>query len=101
MKEFGGNFFWLGDCGVLLRVLGKMRGRTWCFGGEFVVECVANVVLKQPRFQAGEMGHRLRIYFWRFPLRERLDIGSEDCYLIPQPAKAIVPDREPNLTRCL
>jgi hypothetical protein len=31
-------FFWTGDYGVLLGVLGKTGGKTWCFGGEFVVD---------------------------------------------------------------
>jgi hypothetical protein len=28
----------------LLGVLAKVRGKTWCFCGEVVVDCVANVV---------------------------------------------------------
>jgi len=35
----------------LLGVLGKTGAKTWCFGGEFVVLCVVNVVLKQHVFE--------------------------------------------------
>jgi len=31
--------------------LGKTGAKTWCFGGEFVVLCVVNVVLKQHVFE--------------------------------------------------
>jgi len=38
LKEFWKIFFDRGDCGVLLGVLGKSGGKTWRFGGEFVVD---------------------------------------------------------------
>jgi hypothetical protein len=31
---------WMESCGGLQGFLQKMRCRTWCFGGEFVVVCV-------------------------------------------------------------
>jgi hypothetical protein len=39
-----GVFFALRVCGVLQGFLGKTGGRTWCFDGEFVVECVVKLV---------------------------------------------------------
>jgi hypothetical protein len=46
--EFCADFLRRGGSVFLLGVLAKMGGRTWCFGGEFVVVCVVDVVLKQP-----------------------------------------------------
>jgi hypothetical protein len=35
-------------------VFEKTRAKTWCFGGEFVVICVVNVVIKQPYLGPGK-----------------------------------------------
>jgi hypothetical protein len=35
-------------CAFLLGVFGKTGRKTWCFGGEFVVLCMVNVVVEQP-----------------------------------------------------
>jgi hypothetical protein len=37
-------FFAMAVCGILLGFLGKMGGKTSCFDGEFVVECVVKLV---------------------------------------------------------
>jgi hypothetical protein len=37
-------FCTVGVCGVLQGFLGKTGGRTWCFDGAFVVECVVKLV---------------------------------------------------------
>jgi hypothetical protein len=39
------DFFWCGLFVFLLGVLQKTGEKTWCFGGEFVVVCVVNVVI--------------------------------------------------------
>ncbi|WP_353072374.1 hypothetical protein [Tunturiibacter gelidiferens] len=57
------HFFWRGVSLFLLGVLAKMGAKTWCFGGEFVVFCVVNVVSKQPVFRARKMRHGFRVYF--------------------------------------
>jgi hypothetical protein len=47
-------------CGVLLFLLGvlaKTGAKTWCFGGEFVVVRVVNVVVKQPLNWARKIRH--------------------------------------------
>jgi len=36
---------------------------TWCFCGEFVVDCVVNVVSFRSLFRGWKMGQSLRIYF--------------------------------------
>jgi hypothetical protein len=38
-------FFGRGGLVFLLGVLAKMGGKTWCFGGEFVVVCVVKMVV--------------------------------------------------------
>jgi hypothetical protein len=38
LKEFWEIFFGRGIVVFLLGVLGKTGGKTWCFGGEFVVD---------------------------------------------------------------
>jgi hypothetical protein len=51
----GDNFPFFLFCGgdaFLLGVLAKMRVLLWCFGGKFVVICVADVVLWQSLFWA-------------------------------------------------
>jgi hypothetical protein len=40
---------------VLLRVFGKYVFRTWCFGGEDVVECVVTVVFWMVSFERRKM----------------------------------------------
>jgi hypothetical protein len=40
----------------------------WCFCGEFVVDCVVNVVGFWSLFRGGKIGQGLRVYFlggWR------------------------------------
>jgi hypothetical protein len=54
----------------LLGVLAKTGAKTWCFGGEFVVVCVVNVVVQQPLISAKKMRHRFWIYFYGFPFWE-------------------------------
>jgi hypothetical protein len=49
----------------LLGYFEKMVCRTWCFCGEFVVDCVVNVVKLMVGFCGGKLGHSLRIYFLR------------------------------------
>ena len=43
--------------------LRKTVSKTWCFGGEFVVDCVVSVVVCRPLFCARKMCHVLQIYF--------------------------------------
>jgi hypothetical protein len=43
----------------------------WCFCGEFVVECVANVVEKLRCFCVIKKGHHFEVYFWSDRLRLR------------------------------
>jgi hypothetical protein len=43
--RFCSDLFWCGGCPFLLGVLAKAGDKTWCFCGEFVVDCVVNVVL--------------------------------------------------------
>jgi hypothetical protein len=38
-------FFGRGGLAFFLGVLAKTGAKTWCFGGEFVVVCVVNMVL--------------------------------------------------------
>jgi hypothetical protein len=42
---FCADFFGVWWIGVLLGVLAKTGGKTWCFGGEFVVVCVVKMVV--------------------------------------------------------
>jgi hypothetical protein len=49
--------FWRG-------VLGKEGVWVWCFDGEIVVECVADVVAKQWTFSRQKMRHHFELYFW-------------------------------------
>jgi hypothetical protein len=56
-------FFAMAVCGVLQGFLGKMGGRTSCFDGEFVVECVVKLASRQPLFEPRKMGQGLWIYF--------------------------------------
>jgi hypothetical protein len=49
------EIFFLGGLCVFAGVFGKTDGKTWCFGGEFVVLCVVSVVLEQPYLQGREM----------------------------------------------
>jgi len=37
----------------------------WCFGGEFVVDCMVVVVVWQPIFRGRKMRHVLQLYFWQ------------------------------------
>jgi hypothetical protein len=41
---FSQIFFGWPVCSVLQGILEKTGGRTWCFDGEFVVECVVKLV---------------------------------------------------------
>lgn len=44
-------------------VLGKSVFLRWCFDGEVVVECVANVVPKMALIQSRKTCHILQVYF--------------------------------------
>jgi hypothetical protein len=60
-------FFEGGVCGVLLGFLRKQGVLMVCFCGEFVVECVANVVLKQSSFVVIKNRTRFQGLFLHFP----------------------------------
>ena len=47
-------------------ILEKPGGRTWCFDGQFVVECVVNVDRKQPMLWWANVGQVCEVYFWEF-----------------------------------
>jgi hypothetical protein len=48
----GTYFFWrVVECAFLQGFLRKVVRKTWCFGGEFVVDCVVNVVVWQRVFR--------------------------------------------------
>ena len=59
--EFGGIF--CGFAGVFEGGSGKMTDLVWCFGGEFVVDCVANVVSSRTTFEVGKIRHVFQLYF--------------------------------------
>jgi hypothetical protein len=52
----------------LLGVLAKTGAKTWCFGGEFVVVCVVNVVVQQPLIWARKIRHAFWILFLGFSI---------------------------------
>jgi hypothetical protein len=60
--EFGVEF--CGFAGVFEGGSGKTMVLGWCFGGEFVVDCMAVVVIWRPTFRSRKMRHVLRLYFW-------------------------------------
>jgi hypothetical protein len=43
-RGFCARIFLKGGFGVFAGGFAKTGGKTWCFGGQFVVECVVNVV---------------------------------------------------------
>jgi hypothetical protein len=51
----------------LLGFLVKTGARTWCFGGEFVVLCVVNVVVQQPVFGGLKDAPRISDLFFEGP----------------------------------
>jgi hypothetical protein len=63
-------FFGTVICWFLQGIFTKMVFLWWCFCGEFVVECVANVVEKPRVFAWLKTGHHFEVYFWsdRLPL---------------------------------
>jgi hypothetical protein len=68
-KERGGSavagplFFFCGGMVFLLGVLGKCGVLLWCFCGEFVVECVVNVVSFRSLLWWLGMGQGFEVYF--------------------------------------
>ena len=54
----------LRGCGVLLGIFGNLGVLTWCFCGEFVVDCVVNVVSLRSLFRGWKLGQGSRIYFF-------------------------------------
>jgi len=56
-------FFFCGGMVFLLGVLGKSCDWLWCFCGEFVVECVANVVSFRLFFGGWEWDRVLKFIF--------------------------------------
>jgi hypothetical protein len=62
----------------LLGFLAKTDAPMWCFGGQFVVLCVADVVLEQPYLQARKMRHGFWIYFCGFPFRHGACVGLQE-----------------------
>jgi hypothetical protein len=56
-------FFWCGGFVFLQGFLAKMAFLLWCFCGEFVVGCVANVVEKPLDFAGGKIGQAFEVYF--------------------------------------
>ena len=63
MTEF---FLQAGLC-VLLGFFGKVSAKTWCFGGQIVVICVVNVVLKAAMFRALKNVTHILDLFGGFP----------------------------------
>jgi hypothetical protein len=70
MSRFSGFFFWggggVGICGfavVLRGVLGEGGVSVWCFDGEFVVECVAEMDARQCTFLRLKIRHGFQLYF--------------------------------------
>jgi hypothetical protein len=61
--RFCSDLLWRGGCPFLLGVLAKTGDKTWCFCGEFVVDCVVNVVLLRTVFCGRRMGQGFWIYF--------------------------------------
>jgi hypothetical protein len=59
----GPLFFFCGGMLFLLGVLGKCGVLLWCFCGEFVVECVVNVVSFRSLLWRLEMGQGFEVYF--------------------------------------
>jgi hypothetical protein len=59
----GPLFFFCGGMVFLLGVLGKCGVLLWCFCGEFVVECVVNVVSFRSLLWRLEMGQGFELYF--------------------------------------
>jgi hypothetical protein len=57
------DFFWCGEMRCLQGYFTKTVCRTWCFCGEHVVECVANVVILTVVFRWRKTGHPLELYF--------------------------------------
>jgi hypothetical protein len=51
------------DLVFLQGVFEKTGVLVWCFGGEFVVLCVVEMVLKQPLFWRLKIRQDFRIYF--------------------------------------
>jgi hypothetical protein len=51
-------------CGVCRGISRKTVCRTWCFCGEDLVECVANVVILTVVFRRRKTGHPFELYFW-------------------------------------
>jgi hypothetical protein len=60
--EFEVRFF--GFAGFLRGVLKKGWFLVWCFGGEFVVDCMADVAVWQPLIRSRKMRQVLQLYFW-------------------------------------
>jgi hypothetical protein len=57
------TFFGVVKCGVCRGISRKTVCRTWCFCGEDVVECVANVVILTVVFRRRKTGHPFKLYF--------------------------------------
>jgi hypothetical protein len=53
-----------------LGILEKTGGKTWCFCGEFVVECVVNVDRKQLLLWWANVGQVFEVYFLGVPFWE-------------------------------
>jgi hypothetical protein len=62
LMEFRGKF--CGFAGVFEGGSEKTMVLVWCFGGEFVVDCMAVVVVWEPTFRSRKMRHVLQLYFW-------------------------------------
>jgi hypothetical protein len=63
LRKFAVLFF---DVAVLWFLQGfwaKMAFLLWCFCGEFVVDCVVNVVEKPRDFAGGKIGQTFEVYF--------------------------------------
>jgi hypothetical protein len=56
-------FFGVVDLWFLQGFFAKKVILTWCFCGEFVVECVVNVVEKQRVFAGRKIGQAFEVYF--------------------------------------
>jgi hypothetical protein len=52
------------SCGFLQGFFAKWTFLLWCFCGEFVVECVVNVVEKQRVFTRRKIGQVFQVYFF-------------------------------------
>jgi hypothetical protein len=50
--------------GVFEGCFGKRVSLVWCFGGAFVVLCMAGVVVERPYSGGRKMRQVLQLYFW-------------------------------------